>query len=457
LKSPRFVGFSFRIAGRTARSRPMLPQRSDEAAGAPSAAYFRSVERPALLRLRDFRLIFATHGLSSLGDYVALIALTIRVADLTGSGLAVAGLLVAGMLPLVLFAPWTGMLVDRIETVRLLVVSSAAQAVVAVALAFTSSYPLILLLFFLLGAGFAINQTALFALVPRAVGEERTTPANAALELARWGGSSVGPLVGGGLAAAAGTRIALLADAGTFLLMTGAMIALRIRRRPGHGESEDGERPRARDGFAFVTRRPLLRLVFAILTASVLFAAIDNVAEVFFAKGVLRAGDLGYGALVASWTVGMVVALSTIGRRLPPERLGIAVILGALTVGLVVGVAASFPVLPLALLMFFLGGGANGIENVAMRSMIHRRVPDRLRGRVFAAYYGLVHGAQILALGAGGLLVGWVGARGSLLVAGAGGVVVGLIGLVLYPRARADRVVTRDRAPAPPGPRTRPA
>jgi MFS family permease len=425
----------------------MLPQGPDKAAADPFAAYFGIVGRPAGLRgLRDFRLIYAGHTLSSLGDYVALVALTILVADLTESGLAVSGLLIAGMLPLVVFAPWTGALVDRVEGVRLLVVTALAQTGVATALAFTSNYPLILGLFFLLGTGFAVSQTALFALVPRAVGEDRTTPANAALEVARWSGSAVGPLVAGGLAATAGIRIALLADAGTFLLMAVAMAALRVRHRAG--EAEEEARPRAREGFVFALRSPVLRVVFVVLATSVLFAAIDNVAEVFFAKDVLDAGNLGYGGLVAAWIVGMVAAVSTVGRRLPPERLAIAVLLGATVVGVAVGIAAGFPMIWLALTMFFVGGAANGVENVATRSLIHRRVPDRLRGRVFAAYYGMIHAAQIGALGLGGLLVGWVGARGSLLVAGIGGIGVGLVGTLLYLRVRAaERLPAATPAP----------
>ena len=62
-----------------------------------------SVEDP--LRGRDFRLLVAASALSSLGDELALIALTIKVANLTDSGWAVAALLLAGLLPLVIFAP----------------------------------------------------------------------------------------------------------------------------------------------------------------------------------------------------------------------------------------------------------------------------------------------------------------------------------------------------------------
>src|SRR5919106_464183 len=397
----------------------------------------RTARSPALLRLRDFRLIFLSTALSSFGDYVALVALTIRVHDLTQSGFAVSALLISGLLPLVVFAPLAGLLVDRVETTRLLWITSLAQAGIAAALAFTEALPLVLLLSFLLGTGFAVVQPALFAAVPRAVGEDRTTPANATLEVARWSGASLGPLAGGALAAAAGTKLALIADAATFLVVAAAMAALRLRRRPGLDDGEEAASDRGvREGIVYVARHRLLRLTFVVLGASVLFAAIDNVAEVFFAKNVLGAGDLGYGGLIAAWTLGVVVVSLWLARRVPADRLPLSVMLGGSAVGAAVTVAAGFPNIALALAMFFVGGGANALENVAMRSLIHRQTPDRLRGRVFSAYYGMVHAAHISALGLGGVLVSWVGARYSLLVAGLGGLGIGALGLAALARMR---------------------
>jgi MFS family permease len=384
-----------------------------------------------LLRQRDFLLLFVSYGLSSLGDYLALLALTIRVHDLTSSGWAVAGLLLTGLVPLVVFAPLAGLMVDRFETVRLLAVTGLLQAGVAAGLAFAGTLPLIYSLSFLLGTGFAVTQPGLFALVPKVAGEEHVTAANANMEVARWGGATLGPLVGGAIAAGFGTRAALLADAASFAIVAAATMALRVRRP---AEIQAGERqPReARQGVALIARDRLLRLVAGVLAAVVLFAAMDNVAEVFFAKDVLDAGDAGYGGLVGAWTLGMVLGSTLIARRIQANRLASTLLLAAVTGGSAVVLAAAIPTLPLALAAFMVGGVSNGVVNVSMRSLIHHRVPDRLRGRVFAAFYGLLTSAQITAMGLGGGLVALAGGRGSLLVAGAGGALAGLGGVVLY-------------------------
>jgi MFS family permease len=394
--------------------------------------------RNGLLRVRDFRLILAAYGTTHLGDDLAIVALTIRVEELTDSGLAVSALLIAELLPRLLFAPLGGLIIDRLETVRVLVVASIIQAGLAASLAFVEALPGLLVLSFLLGTAAAVSNPALFALVPVAAGEDRVPEANARLELARYAGGAMGPLLAGVLSARLGTRFALLVDAGTFLVIAGCAAALRLRRAAAPLSKGEAP-PRAREGIAFIRGDPVLQLTFVVLALSVVFAAIDNVAEVFFAKDVLRAGDIGYGALLTAWILGMIVGATLTARRIRPDGLGAAIPLAAVAGGGAVAVAAALPALPLALAMFVVGGAANGLENAGMRTLMHRRTPEHLRGRVFAAYAGLLSGAQIAALGMGGVLVAVAGARGSLLVAGAGSVLVGAIGFLWYLRVRARK------------------
>jgi MFS family permease len=408
----------------------------------------------SLLRRRDFLLVFASFALSSFGDYLALLALTIRVHDSTGSGWAVSALLLTGLVPLVAFAPVAGLLVDRTETVRVLAVAALGQALVAVGLAATDALIPTLVLSFLLGMGFAVTQPALFALVPKVAGEDQTTQANAYLEVARWGGATIGPFAAGTLTAAIGSRGTLLIDAGTFLVVAAAAVALRARRPPVPAAEAElgGPRPReARQGFSFLLRDHLLGMVVLVTAAMVLFAAIDNVAEVFFAKDVLLAGDTGYGVLVGSWTLGMVVAATVIARRVPALRLALSVLISAVVGGSAIAFAAALPSVPLAVSMWFIGGGANGMENVGLRSLIHHRVPERIQGRVFAAYYAVINGASIGATVLGGALVALAGARGSLFTAGLGGLAAGLIGLFWYARLRArEPAILVSGPPGPP-------
>jgi MFS family permease len=310
-----------------------------------------------LLQNRDFRLIFASLALSSFGDALALVALVIRVHDLTGSGFAVSALVLSDVLPFVVLAPLSGLLVDRLETVRVLSVTALIEAGTATGLAFAHDIPAIVGLAFLLGAGGAITTPGRNALIPAVVGEGRTTEANAYIELARFGGAAVGPAVAGALAATLGTKFALLVDAVTFVVVTVSTMALRIRRPPTPGSGEES-RSRWREsvqGVAHLRRDAVLGLTILVLAASLVFAVMDNVALVFFAKGPLKAGDTGYGVLLAAWTVGMVTAAMTLARRLPPFALAPSVLAGSVATGVAIGLTATFPLFALALPLFVLG------------------------------------------------------------------------------------------------------
>jgi hypothetical protein len=94
----------------------------------------------------------------------------------------------------------------------------------------------------------------------------------------------------------------------------------------------------------------------------------------------------------------------------------------------------------MALIGFTFGGVAHGVKNVLLRTLIHERAPEALRGRAFAAYNGARNGAELGALVLGGIAVGALGARAALVVAGVGPAAIGVACLLL--------LVTRRRAAA---------
>ena len=397
------------------------------------------------LRGRDFRLLTLSTGLSALGDELALIALTIKVAELTGSGWAVAALLLCGVLPLVIFAPSAGVIVDNYETRRTLAIATAIQAALAVGLAFSGELPMILMLTFLLGTASAVENPSIYTLVPRVVGDEHATEGNAYLEGARYTGMIAGPVLAGSLAAGVGTEVALLVDAATFIVIAVAALLLRVRRAvPEESRLEEGA---ARQGFRVIRGDRVLVVAFTVIGAVILFAAMDNVAEVFFATDTLGVGAWGYGVLASAWLVGMVGGATLIARRLRDDRLLWSMALAAVVNGVAVFAAAAAAMFPLAVALFVVGGLANGVETVAMRSLIVHHVADRFRGRAFASYGALVNGMQIGATAAAGAIVAGLGGRAALLIGGAGTALAGLAGLIAA-RSLDRRAAAAKEAPA---------
>jgi MFS family permease len=374
--------------------------------------------------MRDRRLIVGAVGISALGDFLLWIPLTLHILDLTGSGAAVAALMICLWGPIVLLAPAAGLLADRFETRRLLIWASLAQASVVAALALAlDSTAAILALAALLGVGFAVAQPAEFALVPVIGGD-----LNGAVEAARYVGMTVGPLLGGVLAAAGGTAAALLVDAATFACVALAAGLLHARREPHAGVP--GER--ARDGVVLLFRDRTLAIVIATVLASLLFMSASIAAEVVFLKADLALTGAAYGLLFSSWTVGMVFGALVVSRRVRAGALAGAALVAVAVQGAGLGLPTVWLAAGFAAAMWFTGGIGHGVKNVLARALIQERVPDRFHGRAFAAYNGLRNGAELVALAWGGLLVLAIGARGTLALAGAISLLAALAGLLAF-------------------------
>ncbi len=166
-------------------------------------------------------------------------------------------------------------------------------------------------------------------------------------------------------------------------------------------------------------------------------------AEVFFAKDVLHAGDAGYGTLMTLWTIGMVVGSTFVAARIPAARYATAALVAMAVQGAGLALPTLWLVLPFALAAYLVGGVGHGAKNVVVRTLIHTRVPDELRGRAWAAYSAGRNGAEMVALIGGGLLVAAVGARWTLLAAGVLPVLAAVVAL-----ARAQAARRRAWAPA---------
>jgi MFS family permease len=381
--------------------------------------------------VRDIRLIVGAVGLSAVGDALLWVLLAFHVSTAADSAFAVAALFICLWGPVVALGGVAGRIVDTHENRRLLVGVSVAQAAVVVAMAFsTGSLPVLLVLCLLLGAGVAIASPAEFALVPAAAGEARVAQANGHVEAARYLGMTTGPLLGGLLAGTGLIKLGLLVDAASFLAVAAAGVALHARRHP----TASPRSAKAEGG----GREVLLadRTLAVALTAAVgalLFFTISVTADPFFATDVLGTGATGFGLLMSAWMLGMVAGAVGVARLVPTRWLAGGAVAGVAVQGAGMLGAAVGATMGLALAGFVVAGVAHGVKNVLLRTLIHERVPEASRGRAFAAYNAARNGAELAALGAGGVIVGVAGAQLALALAGAVPLAIGVVTLLIVP------------------------
>jgi len=383
------------------------------------------------VRDRDLRVVAGAICLSALGDGIALIALGLRAKELGGgdmeAGLAIAGIFICLWAPVVVLSGHVGLLVDRVETRGLLVAVSAAQACVALALAFVGSLWLLLALAALLGSGIAIAQAAEFALVPLVGGRRTLQAANGMVETARALGFAIGPVCGSVLVAVGGTAAAMSADAASFVVVGAAGASLAVRRRPER--RPHGERRRARDGLSFLFEDRIVGLMVVVVFVSLLFMSASIPADLVYVQDVLGVKDIGIGVVLSAWTVGMLVGSNVVARRVSLAGLATAALAGVVVQGLGKFLAPFWLVFGFMLAMYAIGGLGHGVKNVTSRTLIHTRVAPERHGRAFAAWNGVRNAAELAALAAGGLLVGALGARETLWLAGGLSALAGVVGL----------------------------
>jgi MFS family permease len=391
---------------------------------------------------RHLRILAGAIGISAVGDFVAMVALALRVHDMWSSG-GVAVLFICLWSPLAILAGHVGLLVDRLETRAVAIAAAAFQGVVALALAFVGSIGALLGLTFLLGIGVAVSQAAEFALIPLVSGSRSVGRANGLVESARGVGFMIGPLIGGALAQGVGVRTAILVDAATFAVIAAALVTLPVRRRPLADAGATS--PRAREGVTLLFADRVLAVAVGAGAVTLVFMSASIPGDFAFTEDVLGVHGVGFGLVLTAWAVGMVVAANTIPGRIPAYATATVTLLAAAVQGAAKFLPPFWLVFPFMVCCYVVGGAGHGVKNAGFRTLIHQRVAPERHGRAFAAYNGLRNSAELVALAGGGVLVAVLGGRGTLWIAGGVSAAAALLG-VLALTARGDREAAANAA-----------
>lgn len=395
---------------------------------------------------RDFAISLAGRAVSTFGDGVALVALTLRLQSDGAPPYVVASLLAAGTIPFLLLARPVGRLVDSHDSRRLLVLGGLVEVGATIPLIFLHSFVPIVLLVAVLGAAASVTGATWSALVPRIVGDDHLAQAVSAQQSLNALVLVGAPAVGGLLAGAFGSGVALTVDAATFVVVTVAAALVRTRRVPERASSADGPSG-VRSGFAILRADAVLAPLLAGVAFVVLLVGMVDVVLVYLVRETLHAGGVWFGVANASWMAGMVAGALGAGRVGAERGQVRATIAGAAVA--CAGVAA-FAVVPAAWILVplsVLGGIGNGYAGTCLSTLLMTRTPDSARGRVSAAANAVFGSAQGASLLAGGVVAIVLSPREIYAVAGLLGLAAaGLIALTVAPRI-ASRAAPVD-APA---------
>jgi predicted MFS family arabinose efflux permease len=374
------------------------------------------------LRRPQFRRLAATYGVNELGDWMGIVALSVLVFDRTGSALATAALFLGTRFLPALIAP---VLVARVEqppprfALPVLYCGEAA-AFGGLALLAGDNFLLagVIVLATIDGAlaltGRALTRAVVAALLEPA-GELRA--GNALLNVVFTASSALGPGMAGLIVAGFGVQVALLLDAVSFYAIAWILFGAGPLPQAEHDPGLVRERVRA--GIAYIREhRTLRRLLTAEGAAFIFFAAVIPI-EVIYSKQTLGTGDSGYGLLLGSWGVGMVIG-SIVFVRARRASLPVLLFFSTLAVGAgYLGLAAA-PTLAVACMASVLGGAGNGVQWVTVVSAVQELTSAGMQARVMSVLESI--GAAMPGIGylVGGLIASRTSPRTTFLVAGVG-------------------------------------
>jgi MFS family permease len=371
----------------------------------------------SLRKHRNYRLFFAGQVVSTIGTWMHNIAAAWLVLSLTHSAVAVGVLAVFQFLPFTLFGLFAGVLVDRFDARRTVILTQAASLVFASLLAgFTLTGDIAVNLVYgltaLRGAILVLDAPARQALTFQMVGRDEL-PNAVALNSSLFNAARViGPAVGGGVVALAGAGACFAINAVSFLAVLAALLMMRREEFLPIERAE--ERPTLFRGtleaFAYVrrTRTAWLVLLVVVVVANLSFnfnvllpvlahslgggPGVFGIISAFFGFGALTGALVSASRGRASW--GILLA-GTAGFG--------AAELALAPLGSVIGVSA----------LLYVTGLCFTTWTSNANSLLQLAAPDHLRGRVVGLYFFAFNGAGPL----GGLMSGWLAERGGTRLA----------------------------------------
>jgi dTMP kinase len=379
-----------------------------------------------LLRNGNFVKLFLAQMVSSLGDWIGVIAIAILAADIAGTT-GVGIVMMARVMPGFIVGPLAGVLADRWDRKRTMVIADVIRAGVLFSL------PLLPNLFYLLLASVVLESLTLIwapakdASLPHLVSPGELTHANSLSLLAVYGPwplasivyfglSSLGTFAGEHIDVLSGVQdnpeaLALWLDSLTFVFSAVMISSLTIpQTRTRTTRLDFGVIKRDLiEGLSFVAKHKQVRpwiigIAFTFTAAGGVFSL-----GIIFVEQVLHGGDRGFAFLIGFLATGMIIGLLAVGviaKKVQKDVLFSAslLLLGVCLIGMA-SMGSLESAIPIASALGFFGGSAYSTGY----SLIHEATSDELRGRTFSAAYTVIRIGTLVGLGLFPLIAGLIG------------------------------------------------
>ena len=408
----------------------------------------------SLITSGPFARFFWAAVIGSTGDWITVFAM-ITLADNIGSQEGILIALMARILPGLFLGGVVGVISDRMDRRKLVVLADVGRGAIVPFLAIVNSLPTLVAITLVLELLSLLGQPPRTAMVPRLVRPTNLVSANSLMLAAAYGTIPLGTLLLfmiQGLPGVTfwfipvgneGLALAFVADAITFFV-SGSMIASLPKILAPLAEEDTAGNNRStwadfKEGITFLVKDPSVLRVIVGMTAALFGGGTIIVLGRDFARNVLRADDAGFFAMITMLGVGAVIGLITLSlNEYRLVHLDLAFGIATAITGIGLTAAALVTTVPGAAAWMLVMGMGAGAAYLMGLTHLHEYVDDELRGRVFAALFGLMRIGLFVAMALAVPLVnvfGWVNIwrldNPTRVVLALGGVTIFLSGLVV--------------------------
>jgi MFS family permease len=381
------------------------------------------------LRTRNYRLFWLGQVFSFSGTNAQIVALGWLVLSQTGSGAALGVVMAAQYLPMLVFAPLCGLVVDHLDRRRTLMLTQVAAGTIAAGLgvlAFKGVTPvwLLAMLAFAQGGVNSIDNPARQALLRELIKRPELTNAVALNGVMVGTGRIAGPAVAGALVAGAGIPACFFLNAASFGVMLGALGLIR----PSEFNSQiDGPPHRTdfRAGLKYIAGAAEIRIGLLVMAIVGTLTYEYWVTIPVLMHNVFRASASTYASFMTVMSVGSVLGGLILASRQSAGRSGL--VLGTAFLALTTGLVGLSPSLPIAFLAVALLGIGYTLFIGLSNAMLQLNTSAAYRGRVMALWSAAFIGSTTI----GGPLMGWIGQQFGARQALLAGAFAALMGAVI--------------------------
>lgn len=349
-------------------------------------------------------------GISTLGDFIYLIAINIMVIKLTGSPAAVAGLWIMGPIASILTKFWSGSLVDRMNKRSLMIITDIFRAIVVIVIPFLTSIWLIYVCLFFLSVARAFFEPTSMTYITSLIPQEKRKQFNSFRSLITSGAFLVGPAIAGVLLIFSSVQTAIWINAISFLVSAFVLFLLPNIEKKGKSKQPQSMSLKVLKAdwnhvIQYSRQNSYIVKVYFLAQFFFVIALGMDAQEVVFTQKVLGLSEADFGFLISITGIGSILGAATVSVF--AKKLSLRLLMGVGYIMVALGYliyAFSFSFMSVAI-GFIILGYFYAFSNTGFMTFYQNNIPTEIMGRILSVFGTIQSMFQIIFI----MLIGFTG------------------------------------------------